>query len=120
MVDDAFLVSCSTFAVFVLTQSQPLTAEIVFPALTLFNLLTYPLTILPKVIASATEASVAVRRSTAFFMAEELQPDAVDLKAAINETGEESLRVREGTFTWDRYHSRNALEAINFSASKGN
>lgn len=33
-----FLVSCSTFAVFVLTQDKPLTVEIVFPALTLFNL----------------------------------------------------------------------------------
>jgi len=114
-----FLVSCSTFAVFVLTQSRPLTVGIAFPALTLFNLLTYPLTILPTVITSVTEASVAVGRLTIFFMAEELQPDAVILKAAVNELGEESLRVYEGTFTWDRHDSRNTLEAINFSASKG-
>lgn len=45
-----FLVSCLTFAVFVLTQEKPLTTDIVFPALTLFNLLTFPLTILPMVI----------------------------------------------------------------------
>lgn len=45
-----FLVSCSTFGVFVLIQDKPLTTDIVFPALTLFNLLTFPLTILPMVI----------------------------------------------------------------------
>ena len=43
-----FFVSCSTFAVFVLVNKQPLTTDLVFPALTLFNLLTFPLTVLPS------------------------------------------------------------------------
>jgi ATP-binding cassette subfamily C (CFTR/MRP) protein 1 len=55
-----FLVSCSTFGVFVWYQDQPLTTDIVFPALTLFNLLTFPLAILPMVITAIVEASVAV------------------------------------------------------------
>lgn len=45
-----FLVSCSTFAIFVLTRKEPLTTEIVWPALALFNLLAFPLAILPNVI----------------------------------------------------------------------
>ncbi|EKD20282.1 uncharacterized protein L3040_007291 [Drepanopeziza brunnea f. sp. 'multigermtubi'] len=114
-----FLVSCSTFTVFVLTQDRPLTTDIVFPALTLFNLLTFPLAILPMVITSIIEASVAVGRLTAFFTAEELQPDAVLLKDAVEENGEESLKIRDGTFSWDRHAGRNALEDINFTASKG-
>ena len=114
-----FLVSCSTFAVFVLTQDTPLTVDIVFPALTLFNLLTFPLAILPMVITSIIEASVAVGRLTAFFTAEELQPDAVTIEPAVEDIGEESIRVRDGTFSWNRYEDRNALEDINFSASKG-
>lgn len=114
-----FLVSCSTFAVFVLTQDTPLTVDIVFPALTLFNLLTFPLAILPMVITSIIEASVAVGRLTAFFTAEELQPDALTIKPAVEDVGEESLRIRNGTFSWNRYEDRNALEDINFSASKG-
>lgn len=114
-----FLVSCSTFAVFVLSTDTPLTTDIVFPALTLFNLLTFPLAILPMVITSIIEASVAVGRLTAFFTAEELQPDAVIQKGAVVEDGEESLSVRDGTFSWDRHTERNALEDINFSASKG-
>jgi ATP-binding cassette subfamily C (CFTR/MRP) protein 1 len=114
-----FLVSCSTFAVFVLTKDTPLTIDIVFPALTLFNLLTFPLAILPMVITSIIEASVAVGRLTSFFTAEELQSDAVTLMGAVSENGEESLRVRDATFSWDRHSERNALEDINFSASKG-
>lgn len=114
-----FLVSCSTFTVFVLTQSTPLTTDIVFPALTLFNLLTFPLAVLPMVITSIIEASVAVGRLTAFFTAEELQPDAVLLKDAVAENGEESLKILDGTFSWDRHSGKNVLEDINFTASKG-
>jgi len=114
-----FLVSCSTFAVFVLTQDRPLTTDLVFPALTLFNLLTFPLAILPMVITSIIEASVAVGRLTSFFLAEELQPDAVIQKGPIEETGEESVRIRDATFTWNKEQDRNVLEDINFSAHKG-
>jgi ATP-binding cassette subfamily C (CFTR/MRP) protein 1 len=114
-----FLVSCSTFTVFVLTAETPLTTDIVFPALTLFNLLTFPLAILPMVITSIIEASVAVGRLTAFFTAEELQPDAVILRGAAEEKGDETLLIRDGTFSWDRHSERNALEDINFRAAKG-
>ncbi|KAL8900190.1 MAG: hypothetical protein Q9192_001194 [Flavoplaca navasiana] len=112
-----FLVSCSTFAVFVLTGDQPLTTEIVFPALTLFNLLSFPLAILPMVITSIIEATVAVGRLTDFFTAEELQPQAVITKDPAMYVGDEAVRIRDATFTWDK--SRHCLENINFSANKG-
>ena len=114
-----FLVSCSTFTVFVLIKDQPLTTEIVFPALTLFNLLGFPLAILPMVITSIIEATVAVGRLTSFFTAEELQPDAVQTKEAALKNGEESIRIRNATFTWDRNESSNCLEDISFTARKG-
>lgn len=114
-----FLVSCSTFTVFVLTTDQPLTTEIVFPALTLFNLLGFPLAMLPMVITSIIEASVAVGRLTSFFMAEELQPDAVQTRDAAVNNGDEAVRVRDATFTWDRNEGRKCLEDINFVAHKG-
>lgn len=114
-----FLVSCSTFTVFVLTQDQPLTTDIVFPALTLFNLLTFPLAILPMVITSIIEASVAIGRLTDFFCAEELQPDAVIAMPPVEEMGEETIRIRDATFAWNRHENNNALRDINFSASKG-
>lgn len=114
-----FLVSCSTFTVFVLTRDEPLTTEIVFPALTLFNLLGFPLAILPMVITSIIEASVAVGRLTNFFTAEELQPDAVQTRESAASMGDESVRVRHATFTWDRNESRKCLEDINFTVHKG-
>ena len=114
-----FLVSCSTFTVFVLTKDQPLTTDIVFPALTLFNLLTFPLAILPMVITSIIEATVAVGRLTNFFIAEELQDDAVIRKSPATNRGDESIRVRDATFTWDRNESRKCLQHIDFTAHKG-
>lgn len=114
-----FLVSCSTFAVFVLTSDKPLSTEIVFPALTLFNMLTFPLAILPMVITAIIEATVAVERLTSFLTAEELQDDAVTTKDAVVHNGDISLRVRDATFTWDRNETRKCLENINFQAHKG-
>ncbi|KAI9706829.1 MAG: hypothetical protein M1820_004800 [Bogoriella megaspora] len=114
-----FLVSVSTFAVYVLTMKKPMTTEIVFPALTLFNLLNFPLAVLPIVITSIIEASVAVGRLTSYFVAEELQPDAVIKEEAVTGQGEESVRIRDATFTWNKEEDRNALQDINFSAHKG-
>ncbi|KAL2282719.1 hypothetical protein FJTKL_10350 [Diaporthe vaccinii] len=115
-----FLVSCITFTVFVLTHKEPLTTEIVFPALALFNLLSFPLAVFPMVISSIVEATVAVGRLTAYLTAEELQPDAISWKPAVEDTGEETISVHDGTFSWDRHNeNKNALQDITFSASKG-
>ncbi|KAL8828170.1 MAG: hypothetical protein Q9191_002746 [Dirinaria sp. TL-2023a] len=114
-----FLVSCSTFTVFVLTNDQPLTTEIVFPALTLFNMLTFPLAMLPMVITSIIEASVAVGRLADYFVADEIQPDAVLIKEPAAENGDETVRLLGATFSWDRNNSRRCLEEVDFVAHKG-
>ena len=115
-----FFVSCATFTVFVLTNDKPLTTELVFPALTLFNLLTFPLTVLPMVITSIIEATVAVGRLTAFFTADELQEDAVRfIDQPSSQPGDESVTIRDATFTWDKNQDKNVLQNINFTANKG-
>ncbi|KAL2753621.1 hypothetical protein ACRALDRAFT_1051871 [Sodiomyces alcalophilus JCM 7366] len=114
-----FFVSCSTFAVFVLTQDRPLTTDIIFPALALFNLLTFPLAVLPMVISAIVEASVAVGRLTSFLDAEEVQPDAVVVKPAPEQLGEETVVIRNGTFSWNRHETKNILTDIDFTAYKG-
>lgn len=113
-----FFVSCATFAVFVAVEHRPLTTEIVFPALTLFNLLTFPLAVLPMVITAIIEASVAVGRLTDFFTAPELQPDAV-LRSDTVSHGEESVRIRDASFTWNKDEARNVLHDIDFTARRG-
>ncbi|MCJ1418249.1 hypothetical protein MMC32_004596 [Xylographa parallela] len=114
-------VSTSTFTIFVLTSNQPLSTELVFPCLTLLNLLSFPLAVLPMVITAIIEASVAVGRLTSFLAAEELQDDAVLRKPPATNVGDETLRIRDATFTWDRNDSegRRCLEDINFTARKG-
>ncbi|KAK4175628.1 P-loop containing nucleoside triphosphate hydrolase protein [Triangularia setosa] len=114
-----FLVSCSTFAVFVFSGDKPLTTDVVFPCIALFNLLTFPLAVLPMVITSIIEASVAVGRLTSFLTAEEIQPDAVIVKPAAEEIGEETVLIRDATFSWNRHEQKNVLHDINFSANKG-
>jgi len=114
-----FLVSCSTFTVFVLTSDRPLTTEIVFPALTLFNLLTFPLAILPMVITSVIESTVAVNRLMDYFTSEELQTDAVVFEDPVEHAGDESVRLRDASFTWNRHTGATVLENIDLSARKG-
>lgn len=114
-----FLVSCLTFTVFVFTQDRPLTTEIVFPALALFNLLTFPLAILPMVITSIIEATVAVGRLTDYLMAEEIQPDAIAVGPCVEERGQEAVAIRDGTFSWNRHESKTVLKHVNFTAHKG-
>ena len=82
-------------------------------------MLNFPLAILPMVITSIIEATVAVGRLTSFLTAEELQPDAVLKYDAALQIGDEAIRVRDATFTWDRNESQKCLEDIDFIANKG-
>lgn len=115
-----YFVSCSTFAVYVLTNDKPLTSDIVFPALNLFNLLGFPLAVFPMVVSSLVEASVAVTRLTNFFVMDEVQPDAIIRLDKATHRGDDTVVVQDATFLWSRKTSyKVALSNINFKAKKG-
>ncbi|KAK7208586.1 P-loop containing nucleoside triphosphate hydrolase protein [Myxozyma melibiosi] len=115
-----FLVSCSTFGLFVFTSGIPLSTDIVFPALSLFNLLTFPLAMFPQAITNLVESSVSANRLQEFLLSPELQDDAVERKEAVTEIGKETVVVRNGTFLWDESKKNApALKNINFIARKG-
>lgn len=71
------------------------------------------------VITAIVEASVAIGRLTDFLNAEELQPNAVDFRPAPREMGEETVIVRNGTFSWNRHEDKTVLRNIDFTAYKG-
>jgi ABC-type multidrug transport system ATPase subunit len=71
------------------------------------------------VITSIVEASVAIGRLTDFLKAEELQPNAITIKPAPEQLGEESIIIRDGTFSWNRHEDKNALKDIDYTAYKG-
>ncbi|CAG8721759.1 10889_t:CDS:2, partial [Dentiscutata heterogama] len=121
-----FLVSFATFATYVLVSNQPLTSEVVFVALALFNLLQFPLTVFPAVLASIVEASVAVSRVGKFLKADELSPDAITREQYVSiepktggKNGIELISVKNGTFKWSIKSPTPTLSDINFSVKKG-
>ncbi|KAG2736015.1 hypothetical protein G9P44_000105 [Scheffersomyces stipitis] len=119
-----FLVSCSTFAVFVLTEkNKSLSTDLVFPALSLFNLLSFPLAVVPMVITNIVEAQVAVSRLTKFLTGTELQEDAVIKAPRVSKIGETAVSISNGTFLWSKAKGDSnykvALSNINLSAKKG-
>uniref|UniRef100_A0A669BAZ5 Multidrug resistance-associated protein 1 n=1 Tax=Oreochromis niloticus TaxID=8128 RepID=A0A669BAZ5_ORENI len=76
-------VALSTFAVYVLIDEQNvLDAQKAFVSLALFNILRFPLNMLPMVISSMVQASVSLKRLRVFLSHEELQVDSVEHKAA--------------------------------------
>ena len=93
-------VALATFATYVLVNlnnpNERLTAEKAFVALSLFNILRFPLTMLPFVISNIVEASVSVRRLVKFLKNPELDPANVDYSPHPPRDGEECCeKVRE-------------------------
>uniref|UniRef100_A0A8C6UR78 Multidrug resistance-associated protein 1 n=1 Tax=Neogobius melanostomus TaxID=47308 RepID=A0A8C6UR78_9GOBI len=79
-----FLVALSTFAVYVLVDERNiLDAQKAFVSLALFNILRFPLNMLPMVISSLVQASVSLKRLRTFLSHEELQEDSVDRSAVL-------------------------------------
>uniref|UniRef100_A0A8C3D0C9 Multidrug resistance-associated protein 1 n=1 Tax=Cairina moschata TaxID=8855 RepID=A0A8C3D0C9_CAIMO len=73
-----FLVALSTFAVYVkIDKNNVLDAQKAFVSLALFNILRFPLNMLPMVISSIVEASVSLKRLRVFLSHEELDPDSI-------------------------------------------
>uniref|UniRef100_A0A8C0H658 Multidrug resistance-associated protein 1 n=1 Tax=Chelonoidis abingdonii TaxID=106734 RepID=A0A8C0H658_CHEAB len=71
-------VALSTFAVYVLVdKNNVLDAQKAFVSLALFNILRFPLNILPMVISSMVQASVSLERLRLFLSHEELDPDSI-------------------------------------------
>ncbi|KAK9350318.1 P-loop containing nucleoside triphosphate hydrolase protein [Lipomyces doorenjongii] len=112
-----FVGSCAPFFV---SCSTPLSTDIVFPALTLFNLLSNPLTQIPQVIAKFVEANVSATRLRDFLVASELQPDAVTHLDAATESDQSAVTITSGTFLWDESGTHPpALKNISFDAKLG-
>jgi ATP-binding cassette subfamily C (CFTR/MRP) protein 1 len=111
-----FLVSCTTFGVFVL-GGRVLSTEVVFPALSLFNLLSLPLSVLPLVISNIVDSQVAIGRITKFLTASELQRGAVKRLPRLAAVGDICIRVI-GSFKWGG-DGGFRLSRVNVSFAKG-
>ncbi|KAM3826734.1 multidrug resistance-associated protein 1-like isoform 1-T1 [Vipera latastei] len=97
-----FLVALSTFAVYVSTSEKNiLDAQKAFVSLALFNILRFPLNILPMVVSSIVQASVSLKRLRVFLSHEELDPDSV-VRGTLKNAGSNSVSVKSASFSWSR------------------
>ncbi|XP_061665901.1 ATP-binding cassette sub-family C member 3 isoform X2 [Syngnathoides biaculeatus] len=93
-----FMVALTTFAVYVMVdENNILDAEKAFVSLSLFNILRFPLNMLPQVISSLVQTSVSLKRIQSFLSHDELDPNSVDRK---NTQSDFSVTVVNGKFTW--------------------
>ncbi|XP_031219019.1 multidrug resistance-associated protein 1 isoform X2 [Mastomys coucha] len=114
-----FLVALSTFAVFVtVDERNVLDAKKAFVSLALFNILRFPLNILPMVISSIVQASVSLKRLRIFLSHEELEPDSIERWSIKDGKGMSSIIVKNATFTWAR-NEPPTLNGITFSIPEG-
>ncbi|NXQ50905.1 MRP1 protein, partial [Catharus fuscescens] len=112
-----FLVALSTFSVYVLTnKTNILDAEKAFVSLALFNILRFPLNMLPMVISNIVEASVSLKRLRVFLSHEELDPDSI-VRGPIKEA-EGCIVVKNATFSWAKTDPP-LLNSIHFTVPEG-
>ncbi|CAL9707790.1 unnamed protein product [Knipowitschia caucasica] len=111
-----FLVALTTFAVYVtVDENNVLDAEKAFVSLSLFNILRFPLNMLPQVISSMVQASVSLNRIQNFLSHDELDPESVDKKGT---SPEFAATILNGKFTWDKQDPP-VLHNINMMVPQG-
>nr|XP_043873402.1 multidrug resistance-associated protein 1 isoform X1 [Solea senegalensis] len=112
-----FLVALSTFTVYVLIDERNvLDAQKAFVSLALFNILRFPLNMLPMVISSMVQASVSLKRLRVFLSHEELQEDSVEHKALAGSP--HSISIVDGVFSWSSTESP-TLKRLNVCIPEG-
>lgn len=120
-----FLVAFSTFATFAFTNDKPLTSEIIFPAISLFQLLSFPMAMFANIINSIIEASVSVGRLENFLAADELNPNARDIirpeedPLGEPQKGDTVVSIKNGEFRWLEDSTEPILQDIDLDVKKG-
>ncbi|XP_011699213.1 PREDICTED: multidrug resistance-associated protein 1 isoform X1 [Wasmannia auropunctata] len=112
-----FLVSLVSFTTYVLLdEKNVLNSKIAFVSLSLFNILRFPLSMLPMMIGNIVQAYVSVKRINKFMNMEELDPNNV----THDPSEPNALVIENGTFCWDSEEiERPILRNINLHVEQG-
>ncbi|WVR05627.1 hypothetical protein IAU60_002649 [Kwoniella sp. DSM 27419] len=120
-----FLVAFSTFATFALTSGRPLTSEIIFPAISLFQLLSFPMAMFANIINSIIEATVSLGRLEDFMSAEELDPKSRTVirpsedRQGGPKNGDPVVTIKKGEFKWLASATTPILQDVDLEIKKG-
>lgn len=110
------LVCVCSLTVYVLL-GNPLTADVLFPAVSLFNLLRFPLMMFPSMVTSTAEVWVSIKRLQKFLLCDEMKP--LKLMDEIPNTlsgGAPAVIYLNGDFAWEKDDfdtNSNVLKGIN-------
>ncbi|MBZ3874542.1 Canalicular multispecific organic anion transporter 1 [Sciurus carolinensis] len=109
------LVSVITFAVYVLVDSNNiLDAEKAFTSITLFNILRFPLSMLPMMISSVLQASVSVERLEKYLGGDDLDTSAI----RHDHNFDKAVQFSEASFTWDP-DAETTIQDVNLDIMEG-
>uniref|UniRef100_A0A669DWJ6 Canalicular multispecific organic anion transporter 1 n=1 Tax=Oreochromis niloticus TaxID=8128 RepID=A0A669DWJ6_ORENI len=109
------LVSLATFAVFVsVSKDNVLTAEKAFTSISLFNILRFPLAMLPMLIASIVQTAVSKKRLEKFLAGEDIDSDIVRQDPSFNT----AVSVCDGSFAWEK-DAKPLLKDVNLDIKPG-
>lgn len=125
-----FFISCAVYTVYAIVNKKALVPSVIFPALSLFDLLAQPILMLPNIFSSIAEAKVALNRLGKFFVLDEMELDIVKRTNTPLKRGDVSVKVTDASFVWttksvhapvseEPEETRYALKNINFTARKG-
>ncbi|XP_072595854.1 ATP-binding cassette sub-family C member 2 isoform X2 [Vulpes vulpes] len=109
------LVSVITFSVYTLVDSNNvLDAEKAFTSITLFNILRFPLSMLPMVISSMLQASVSRERLEKYLGGDDLDTSAIRRDSS----SDKAVQFSEASFTWDQ-DSEATIRDVNLDIMPG-
>ncbi|XP_017924703.1 canalicular multispecific organic anion transporter 1 [Manacus vitellinus] len=94
-----FLVSLASFAVYVMVdENNILDAQKAFTAISLFNVLRFPMAMLPMVLSSLVQTNVSTARLERYLSGENLDTSAIQH----NPIPGNAVRFSEATFSWEQ------------------
>ncbi|XP_056010332.1 multidrug resistance-associated protein 1-like isoform X2 [Ostrea edulis] len=110
-----FLVTLVTFLTYVFTSDTGyLSAQKAFTSLSLFNILRFPINLLPMMISYVVQANVSIGRISKFLKNGDLDADAVQHEPKSDSV----VSVQDATFSWDS-ELQPALRDIDFKIPAG-
>ncbi|KAF9948426.1 hypothetical protein BGZ72_009661 [Mortierella alpina] len=118
-----FMVSLMTFSVYTLVLGKALTTDVVFAAIALFNLLQFPLAMLPWVISSCIEARVSIDRVHKFLTSAETDPNAIIVEDRRDQLPNQdasdkyALLAKDASYSWYK-DSAPAISNVNLALKK--
>nr|XP_033799380.1 canalicular multispecific organic anion transporter 1 [Geotrypetes seraphini] len=94
-----FLISVASFAVYVMVDSNNvLDAQKAFTAISLFNILRFPMGMLPLLISSLVQTTVSCQRLEKYLGADDLDTSAIRHDSAIDS----AIYLSDATFSWEQ------------------